>query len=266
MYTINETIDFLERTITEPIGQHWSERVFAMQKLGVLRFQVPTDEHPDRALHLWNRDLKDRSASDIHSHPFDFSSIVLAGRIVNTQYEAVGRFKGPYFGWVIRPGPNVTVTDRKQYALLLHDVDTIFAGSSYRMDASEIHHTAFEDGTVTVVTKRRGKLADEAMVFDRNEEWGNAAPEFATIYDRYWQVGEPTVRKCLDKLYSQLGKTSCDRGWSVVRHDGRRWVFDTWWTEQDEAVTRARRKGGRVINGGRKNAEAACLERNEGLL
>lgn len=58
---------------------------WSVQGLGMFRLYL--DE--TTRLHIWSKDFKVLDVSEIHNHPWDFTSDILLGQVSNTIYEEV---------------------------------------------------------------------------------------------------------------------------------------------------------------------------------
>src|SRR3954453_10050324 len=116
-----------------------------MQDIGLLGLRL--DDHREWRLHVWD---PASCAGDppVHDHPYDFSSTVIAGQLVNTRYveEADGvEYARPRYP----PGDEAgRCTDRVR---LVPRVETLAAGDRYSQSAGELHTSHQAPGTVTLI-------------------------------------------------------------------------------------------------------------------
>lgn len=62
-----------------------------------------------------------------------------------------------------------------------NEPETYEAGDAYRQEASEVHHTSYEDGTVTLVSREFLPDTEHANVYFRADgSWVSAEPRDAT--------------------------------------------------------------------------------------
>ena len=169
-----EAMDGIERAVDvldDPRGVAWEKQGFGM-------FRCYLDEERISRLHIWTKDVRVPSVTTIHTHPWDFQSRVLCGRIRNIRYEEVETNPdGLWTRRLIVPGPDACkVGDEHRVVLRLRKVDIAQRGEAYEQSYDEIHETFFEEGTVTVCTRR---VVDEDLAYSYRpyyEEWVSAAP------------------------------------------------------------------------------------------
>ena len=77
----NSMEEYLEHSLNFPDMAAWT-----VQGFGLLRC-YPFRETKDVRLHIWNSDLRIEHVSDIHTHPWDFTSHIICGYIHNHLYE-----------------------------------------------------------------------------------------------------------------------------------------------------------------------------------
>ena len=128
--------DILERALDHP---------WRMQDIGVLGLWL--DDRKTSRLHVWT---PDDAIGDplVHDHPFDFTSTVVVGELVNTRYveDPSGR---EYVRERYSPGNE---DDRRADTVrLVGTSETLRAGARYRQVASELHDSRQVPGTVTVL-------------------------------------------------------------------------------------------------------------------
>ena len=181
--------------LANPIDHDWS-----IQGLGMLRTYL-TDMY---RLHVWSPEDATPNVSRLHDHPWDFTSYVVAGYIVNTRYSRVpaaidhktylapsGATKWQHVR--IRCGPDGGVAGEPGELLLVANVpEEIKEGEWYAQHAHEIHDTVPAGGTVTII--RRTKLPD---------------PDHANVY---FPMGQPWVSAGGAVVASSdIVKRICDR-------------------------------------------------------
>jgi hypothetical protein len=73
----------LEQTLVRNILEHAADYPWRVQNIGVLGLWL--DDRREYRLNVWNPDgaLDD---PPVHDHPFDFTSTVIVGELVNTRY------------------------------------------------------------------------------------------------------------------------------------------------------------------------------------
>lgn len=169
----------VKNILQHPHGFDWS-----VQGLGMLRVYL----EPEVRLHVWDRQLLVPGASPLHDHPWDFTSSIIAGRMVNTRFERMpdGSDVGEIWNCVeIKCGEGAHVVgDPKLVKLVRQGPEVYTAGEFYAQGAQEIHWSLPEDGTVTICNRVFKKDRDHAHVFWRGRgRWVDAEPRKATAVE-----------------------------------------------------------------------------------
>ena len=166
--------NILAEAAYNPRARNWT-----VQGFGMLRCYLDNDLS-DR-LHVWTNALRVQGVSDIHTHPWDFGSMVLAGRLINKRYEEVSphtEYSSAYFRRLIKPGEATQLEpDQRVWLRPIRD-DHVHTNRYYNQKYTEIHRTLFDEGTVSVVSRDRGDLPDTAFTYFRRT-WGSAKPRKA---------------------------------------------------------------------------------------
>lgn len=174
--------------------KNWRGRDWTLQGFGMLRTYVTKTLR----LHVWNSSFAVPKVTTIHDHPWNFASLVVAGQIRNTRYrvypcthtesqiEAL-RIRQPFVKSRIVCGPGggndeASLLARGERVWLASSETTLHeSGSLYRMRADEVHHTTYEDGTVTLVEREFLQDTEHAHVFFKPDAgWVSAEPRPAT--------------------------------------------------------------------------------------
>jgi hypothetical protein len=163
---------------------------WSVQGFGFMRMYLTRGDESAR-VHIWNSKLRLEGVSDIHTHPWSFESLVVAGRLGNIRY--TGSFPGvPYTRHLIKAGEGAHLLDASPVSLTEHVLERYAEGEQYTQRDDEIHRTVIlQENTVTVVARQlQVANPDHAYVFvHKNEEWGNAAPRPATAQEWHSIVG-----------------------------------------------------------------------------
>lgn len=171
---------------------------WSMQGFGMARMYLPsTDDAESVRLNVWHTALRTPGLSPltgmVHTHPWDFTSRVIAGELTNVLYLPApsgdlyvrseitpgpgGDFTGPD-GFAERPSG---YPDRDS-ATLRSIARTYGPGESYSQTFTQIHHTEYVDGTVTLNRRRREGRPDRAFTLWANgHKWVSAEPRVATL-------------------------------------------------------------------------------------
>jgi hypothetical protein len=161
--------------------RHWESREWTAQGLGMLRCYVTRE----LMIHVWDSRLRNPGVSDVHDHPFDFTSLVVAGRITNQKYEKYESGLTPddsmnYKEVEIQCGVGNPSPPRDVILLRLGLPEVIRGGQSYSQRASKVHHSLAEDGTITLVSRKFTGDGETARVYYQTPEWVTAVPRPAT--------------------------------------------------------------------------------------
>ena len=171
---MDATRAFVKKILIRAENFDWS-----LQGFGMLRLHMDDGFR----LNVWDSRYRVKNVSMVHTHPWNFESLVVCGRLVNWRYHESGTGYGkPYRFATIKPGPGGGLLDtRGEEVWLTNHGEVITAGVAYRQSADEIHLSAPEDGTVTL-NKRQRVGEDVARVYwPANTEWVSAEPRPATI-------------------------------------------------------------------------------------
>ncbi len=135
----------LERTRVRNILAHAADHPWRIQDIGVLACWL--DVQREYRLHVWD---PDGAIGDppVHDHPFDFTSTVIVGELVNTRYveDPGGR---EYVRERYSPGNE---NDRRADTVrLVGSSETLRAGDRYHQLAHELHDSRQVPGMVSVL-------------------------------------------------------------------------------------------------------------------
>lgn len=156
-----------------------------IQGLGMLRLYLSKAVR----LHVWHSGFTSPGVSTLHTHPWDFDSLVVAGELQNVRYrEWTGRDRikskaaREYYSSLLHCGPGGGLKEDPQLVYLEQLPPEFYReGDIYAEKAEEIHESKPKDGTVTVVTRQFKPDEDHARVFwPVGTAWGSAIPREAT--------------------------------------------------------------------------------------
>jgi hypothetical protein len=172
--------------------KHCMDYEWSLQGFGMLRAYVTKELR----LHVWDSRYKVDNVTMVHDHPWDFVSYVASGKIVNTMYvvhpykvtdEQAWRLRKPFLKAQIVCGTGggndpATLRSRGEKVWLMPlSPETYVEGYTYKQAASEVHHTSYDDGTVTLVRRKFLPDTEHAHVFfNADEDWVSAEPRAAT--------------------------------------------------------------------------------------
>lgn len=150
---------------------------WSLQGFGMLRLYLNSETR----LHIWDNRYQVPGVSLLHTHPWDFTSRIVVGKVTNVRYERHGEGQ-PFWEQLIRCGAGGGLCDLPIAAALMARAPEVYtAGQIYHQRAREIHETSYEDGTVTIIARAFKEDPDHARVFwPLGENWGSAEPRPAT--------------------------------------------------------------------------------------
>jgi hypothetical protein len=166
----------LEQTLVRNILEHATDYSWRMQEIGLLGLRL--DEWRGYRLHVW---APDDAAGDpvVHDHPYDFTSTVIVGELVNTRY-----VEDPHGAEHLRERytPGNEDERRGDTVRLVGTAEVLRAGARYRQTAHELHDSRQLPGTVTVLHFDRfvDDLAELTVCRRADTPWVSAAARPAT--------------------------------------------------------------------------------------
>jgi hypothetical protein len=133
------------KALVRSILAHAAAFPWRMQEVGLLGLWL--DERKEHRLHVWAPEAP-TGDPPIHDHPFDFTSTVVVGELVNTRYveDAAGD------EYVRERRALADESDRRVDTIRLVGEPTTFrAGDTYQQRASGLHDSRQAPGTVTLI-------------------------------------------------------------------------------------------------------------------
>lgn len=160
---------------------HPHDREWTLQGFGMLRCYL--DEDRTHRLHVWDPRYAVKNVSTIHTHPWDFTSTIVAGHVIDQRYlrtkaTATVRSSTDMMEQTILCGEGGGLCDEpKRVKLMDFGAQSYYEGHSYTNEAANIHASLPDPGTVTLVERRFGKDVDHASVFwPVGQQWVSAEP------------------------------------------------------------------------------------------
>lgn len=159
-------------------------RKWTVQGFGFLRTYFGPAHAPKMyRLNLWDHRFTVPSVSTIHDHPWDFSSVIVAGRFTNQRY-AMQDFVGDkptHMFTTIRTGEGGGLEKSAfEDCFLSPEIPEDYEpGDTYAQIANEIHETKFVDGAVTL-NERIGDTEHARVFWPHGTDWIDAMPRPAT--------------------------------------------------------------------------------------
>ena len=175
--------------ITKPLVKALLEKAeqyeWSTQGLGMMRLYLA----PEIRLHVWTEAQRAESVSELHTHPWDFESTVIAGRVRNHRFIESDGTSQETGGAIPRMKQQIycgegggLVGEPAECFLAEQPTEILEEGDVYTQRADEIHKSRPENGTVTIIERHFVKAdRDHALVYwPRGEEWVTAEPRPAT--------------------------------------------------------------------------------------
>lgn len=162
---------------------NWDRREWTLQGFGMLRTYL--DDERAYRLHIWSEEDAVEDVSQMHTHPWDFESLVIAGRLVDEAFIEMAR-EGcgsvPYLRQRILCGEGGGLLGEAEPVQILSlGTKAMGEGHSYAHKARDIHISRPVDGTVTLLQRTFGADVDHASVYwPEGKQWVSAEPRAAT--------------------------------------------------------------------------------------
>jgi hypothetical protein len=139
----------LEQTLVRNILEHPGDYPWRIQNIGVLALRL--DDRREHRLHVWD---PEGAVGDppVHDHPFDFTSTVVVGELINTRY--VEDPSGVEY-CRDRCSPDDEDARRTDTVRLVGTSTPLGPGSRYHQLAHELHDSRQAPGTVTLLRMQR---------------------------------------------------------------------------------------------------------------
>lgn len=149
---------------------------WTLQGFGMLRLYLTKELR----LHVWDARYRVSNVSLIHTHPWDFESYIVWGRLKNIRYEVV-EGDGHLFS-TIKCGVGACIkTSPQPCGLVEVKNEFLEAGKVYSQKAHEIHKSVPENGTVTLIERTFKADTEHANIFwPKGTDWVSGEPRRAT--------------------------------------------------------------------------------------
>lgn len=140
---------------------------WSAQGLGMLRKYIDDDRR--FRLHVWYPGVRVPDVSELHTHPWDFTSLVIVGEICDHRYYNTSQADPGnvvYHCSQIQCGPNPKEPDKPMQDRRLWESQVhVQAGERYRQTSVQIHKTEAMPGTVTLIERKFQPDTEHALVF-----------------------------------------------------------------------------------------------------
>lgn len=191
-------LTFLRPLVVRVLSEPFTEGQWTVQGFGFLRTYFGPRDNPKKfRLNVWDSRFTVPNVSTIHDHPWDLTSLIIAGHMTNERYidRDVDYSRLPKFSYTtIKTGVGGGLERglTKICTLEKYPTELYSPGDSYRQHAEEIHETKFLDGSVTL-NERIGDTEHARVFWPAGTEWVDAIPRPATrdevISTTGWALG-----------------------------------------------------------------------------
>lgn len=176
---------------------HDTNREWTVQGFGFLRTYFGPPDVPKRyRLNVWHSALTVPNVSTIHDHPWNFTSLIVAGKTENTRYYTIKDDIYPTHKFAemhVGIESKLEMDDIKPIRLIPFPKERYLEGDTYYQHQDEIHETRFADGSVTV-NERVGDTEHARIFWPHDQEWVNAKPRLATMQE-VWTITQYSLNR-----------------------------------------------------------------------
>ena len=157
----------------DPLKYKWE-----IQGFGMLRTYISKNTR----LQIWLKEFIVPNVTDIHTHPWNFESLIYQGDITNYCFMESESSDGNKFDkCLILTGENAYVKEKIPTIMEIVSTEWYTTGDSYYHKKTIPHRIDFSDGTITILTKSNIDKDSLAYSYVPNgKEWVSAAPRPAT--------------------------------------------------------------------------------------
>ena len=171
----------MEKALVKEILSHAANFDWSVQGFGMFRLYLGGKA---TRLHVWDSRFRAISVSDIHDHPWDFESQIVAGRLVNKRLVETNAEPNFTYSTIQCGAMACTMTPSKYVSLRWETPETYGEGATYKQHHSEIHVSEPLDGTVSIIRRTFGEDTEHARVFwPVGTSWVDAKPRPATVVE-----------------------------------------------------------------------------------
>jgi len=197
---VNIMAALVQAILERPHSYEWT-----VQGFGQLRTKLASVGR----IHVWDSRLRVPLVSDIHAHPWDLTSTIISGELINQRFTDTSAADYepadpdddlppvlPYVHSRIATGEGGGLIGTPSPALLLpHAPEFYRSGQRYRQRGAEIHRSIPIDGTVTLIERQMGEPLQETSVYwPRGTQWVSAEPRPARAEEI-----DATIKYALDR-------------------------------------------------------------------
>lgn len=173
--------------LTHPLDYEWS-----VQGFGFLRCYLKQDGINSTRLHIWDNRLAQPGGSRIHTHPWQFTSHIISGVLLNIRYALLAecsesQWNFTHYRQKLKAGEGAHLLDKPiKVRLLSMPTEIHTAGYFYKQESNEIHESLIGiNGTVSIIERIVDTAnKDHAFTFwDKNSRWNTHAPKTIKVQD-----------------------------------------------------------------------------------
>lgn len=166
----------IKELLENPLDYEWE-----IQGFGMLRTYIDKDTR----VQIWHNDYKVPNVTDIHTHPWNFTSKIIQGVMrnicfVETEHNDKSS-RGTYNRCLILTGENAYVKEKTKVNLTKQTPSIYIKGTKYKHRKDVPHRTDYVNGTITVLTKKA--INEDSLAYSYtpgDSDWVSAAPRIAT--------------------------------------------------------------------------------------
>ena len=165
--------EIVKKILNNPLDYEWE-----IQGFGMLRTYISKNTR----LQIWLKEFIVPNVTDIHTHPWNFESLIYQGDITNYCFMESESSDGNKFDkCLILTGENAYVKEKIPTIMEIVSTEWYTTGDSYYHKKTIPHRIDFSDGTITILTKSNIDKDSLAYSYVPNgKEWVSAAPRQAT--------------------------------------------------------------------------------------
>ena len=154
------------KALVHAILRHAEDYPWRMQHIGLLGLRL--DDHRELRLHVWDPTYSIvEDDPPIHDHPFDFTSMIIAGEMINTRYE-IDPTGAEYTRFRYTPSDEQGRT--ADTVRLSGTATTYTEGDRYEQSANELHDSRQLQGTVSII-RCTFREVQQLTVCRKGREW-----------------------------------------------------------------------------------------------
>jgi hypothetical protein len=165
----------LTKPLVHTILQHAEDYPWVMQDIGLLGLRL--DDRREYRLHVWDPTFSLEEDPPIHDHPFDFTSVIIAGEMHNTRYE-VDLAGAEYTRFRYAPSDEDART--ADVVRLSGTTTTYREEGSYDQLAQELHDSRQLPGTVTMIRRTFRDISQLSVCLKGHDTWVSGQSRPAT--------------------------------------------------------------------------------------